>query len=108
MPPRFALARLVVDVGRLGRLLGPFPGGPRLALDPIELLEFDLPGEVEIPDHRLPPLLADPLQVGTHRGLRVAQVLGDLGLGPALDVEVGHLLAAFDDGQFFAACDRHY
>jgi hypothetical protein len=35
---RAALVRLVVDVRRLGRLLGAFPGGPCLALDPVDLL----------------------------------------------------------------------
>lgn len=38
----------LADVGGLRWFLGALPGGPRLALDPLELLELDLADQVEV------------------------------------------------------------
>jgi hypothetical protein len=107
MPPRLALGRLVVDVRRLGRLLGTFPRGPRLAFDPVDLLEFDLAGLVEIPHGRFPPVFANPHEVGRDGFLVEPHVVSDCLLRPALQVQVGYLLAAFQDGQVSDAAVRH-
>jgi hypothetical protein len=107
VPARAALRCLIADVGRLGRLLGAFPGGPRFALHAIDLLELDLPRKVEVAHGRLPPLGLNLSQIGRDRGLGIADVCGDLHLRPALEVQVGHFLAALGDGEFLTAPDRH-
>jgi len=107
VPPRAALGGFVVDVGRLGRLLGTDPGGPGLALHTVDLLQFHFAGLVEVPYGRLPPLPANLHQVAGDRSLRAAQLVGDGHLRPGLQVQVGHLLTALDDGQLVASFDRH-
>jgi len=37
------------DHGRLGRFLGTLPGGPRFPFDPLQLEQFHLAGQVEVP-----------------------------------------------------------
>ncbi len=89
----------------LSRLLRPLPGGPGLALDPVDLLEFQVAGLVEVADRRGPPFFADVNQVLGNRRLRDAEFARDLHLGPTLDVQVGHFLAAIDKAQLLTSLD---
>ena len=55
----------------------------------------------------LAPFPASPLEVVADRRLRDGQFLGDGGLRPALQVQVGHRLPAFEDGERLAAFNDH-
>ncbi len=91
--PLAAVTALAIGhLGCLQRLLRPFPGGPGLPFDPVDLFQFDLPGQVEIADGRLPPSFLDPLEIDTDGGLLDPDPLADLHLRQALQVKVGHLL----------------
>ena len=75
------LVGFVGGVRALGRFLGTLPGGPGLALDAIDLLQFDFAGEVEVADGGVFPQGLNLLQVQADRGLLDADAVGDLALG---------------------------
>ena len=90
-------ARGLLRGARLPVLLARLPGGPVLALqlvDPGQLL--GLLG-VEVHQRGLEPLLADGPQVVADLLAGQAQLGPDAGLGPALQVEAGHLRPVLAD-----------
>lgn len=96
-----------LQVSRLGRFLAAPVSTPRFAFDEIEFSQLDCPQLIEVAERRLLPLPGDCLDVGANRGLRNAQLLGDLQLGVALQEQLGHLLAAPDDLQLFFVASGH-
>jgi len=79
--------RVGADDSREGSLRA-LPGGPRLALDEIDLLQFAGAGLIEIKGRRLPPLGADLVQIARHGRLRDFEKAGDRLLRPALQVHI--------------------
>jgi hypothetical protein len=57
----FALVGFVGGGGRLQRFLGPFPGGPGLSLNAVDLLQLDLARFIKISDGGLSPLDSNEL-----------------------------------------------
>lgn len=84
---------------RLLGLLRPFPGGPGLAFNEVQLLELDSAGFVEVTEGGVLPLFADGRQVPGDCALRHVQMLRDPGLRPTLEGEFGHLLPALEQGE---------
>jgi len=105
--PGVALVWFVTRRCALGWLLRALPGGPRFALDPVDLLQFQVPRFVEVTDGRGPPVLADEDEILRDGRLRAAELRRDLHLGPPLDVEIGDFLAPFEHRQDVIAFDRH-
>ena len=105
---RLPLRVLVVDVRRLGRFLRTFPGGRYLPVDAVEFLELDLAGLLEIANGRTASLGADLCQILRDRCPVAAQVLCNLALRPALDIQISDLAVAFDDCQPLTSAGRHY
>jgi hypothetical protein len=83
---------LATDAGCLLGLLRTFPGSPGFTFDAVELLKFQVGGVVEVANHRVSPDFADRFQVDADRRLFDPDLFGDGHLGPALDVQIGHLL----------------
>lgn len=98
---------LAVDHGGLVRFLGTFPGLPSLLLDPIDLLELEFAGSIEVPDTGRPPVGAELFQIVRDRRLRHPQSFADLALAETLQIELGHLLTTLSDGEVGTGFHRH-
>jgi hypothetical protein len=79
--------------GLLGWLLRSLPSGPSLTLEAVQLLQLDPALRIKIPNRRGSPLGLDAFQIPADGSLRDLQMLGDRGLRPTLQVEIGDLLA---------------
>ena len=86
-----AVLGLAADDGRLGRLLGMFPGLPGLPLDQLQLGQHLGADQFDVLGGRFDPFLLNGLQVGRNGRLRDVQFFGDGRLRPALKRQIGHL-----------------
>ena len=93
--------------GRLRGLLGPLPGGPGLAFDQFQLLEFGVTHLVKVADGRFSPGFPDGFQIATDGGLAHLQMIGNRRLRPALQVQLGDLPVAVQDGEVFMGFVGH-
>jgi hypothetical protein len=100
--------RFVAYVCALSRLLRALPRGPRLAFDAVNLLELDVARFIEVTHGGGTPFGPYLPQVLGDGCLVVSQVLGNLHLGPSLDVQIGRFLTALKHGQLLAPAYRHY
>lgn len=97
---------LAADHGRLRRLQRAVPRVPGLAFHALELGQLFAAGQVEVAQRRVAPLLRDLLQVRRDGRLGDRQMARDLGLRPALQVQLGHLLPPLGDLQLLTL-SRH-
>jgi hypothetical protein len=101
------LVGAVDGVGALVGLLRALPSFPGLALDAVDLSELDFSREVEVADRFGAPLGLDLFEVEADRRLLDANLGGDLGLGVALEVQIGDVLPAAVDSQPDLALGGH-
>lgn len=81
-------------------LAGTLPSVPGVLLDERKPLQFLFSSGVEISDGGFPPGAFDLREVAGHTGLAHAQLFSDGPLRQALQVQLGHFLAALDDLKF--------
>ena len=96
------------NASRLRRFLGPLPSLPRFTFNPFQTPQFFIPHGIEVTDRRLAPLLADLFQVGADHCLTDGDLFGDGDLRPALQVQIGHALTAFNQLKTLGSGSRHY
>lgn len=95
LAPYLRFAARVITVHLLGGLdlfvfLARLPRYPILAFQPVDLGELLGLCCVEVYERRFEPILLERLQIAADSGLGQPDLLGDVGLNPALQIEVSY------------------